>query len=162
MRRRCPLPSYLLCTRRSSRWWQDWAARPAEIASRVSFAGGSFLDADPTTNGLPQNAPTYVIRHVLWDWSDAEVVSILRNVRAAMDADGRAKAAGRTLLLCEMLLARRPRQYARQTSMQLLVLNNGFIRTEAHMGRLLQEAGFAPGAVHHMRAIDSIISASVP
>jgi hypothetical protein len=128
----------------------------------VSFVGGSFLDSNLATNNIPQNQPTYIIRHVLWDWSDAEVVEILSNVRAAMDADGNARMAGRKLFLCEMLLDERPRQYARQTSMQLLVLNNGFIRTEAHMIRLLTEAGFAAGEVHHMRAIDSIISATVP
>jgi hypothetical protein len=137
------------------------AALPADVASRVSFVGGSFLDADTSTNNIPQNAPTYIIRHVLFDWVDAEVVRIMRNVRAAMNADGNAKAAGRKLLLCEMLLAQKPTAYDRQISMQLHVLNNGFVRTEAHMIRLLQEAGFAVEGAHHMGAIDTIITSSV-
>jgi hypothetical protein len=137
------------------------ASLPAEVASRVSFVGGSFLDANLATNNIPQNQPTYIIRHVLFDWVDDEVVTIMRNVRAAMDADGNAKAAGRKLLLCEMLLAQKPTAYDRQISMQLHVLNNGFVRTEAHMMRLLKEAGFVVEGAHHMRAIDTIITSSV-
>jgi hypothetical protein len=132
------------------------------MSSRISFVGGSFLDSDLSTSNIPQNQPTYLIRHVLHDWTDAEVVSILSNVRSAMSADANMAAKTRKLLVCEMLLPERPTQFVRQTSMQLLTLNNGFVRTQAHMIRLIEQAGFKVEKVHHMRAVDSIIEATVP
>lgn len=131
------------------------------MSTRVSFVSGSFLDQDLSTSNIPQNQSTYLIRHVLFDWTDAEVLVILQNVRNAMNADGAANKAGRKLVLCEMLLPEQPTQYIRQISMQVLVLNNGYIRTQAHMTRLMEEAGFVIKGVHHMRAVDSIIEAHV-
>lgn len=102
---------------------------------------------------MPQGKPTYIIRHVLHDWTDDEVIQILSNVRQAMP-----KQNGR-LLLVEMLLRPDSSRFVRQSSMQLLALNSGITRTQEEMEALVVRAGFKVANVTHMRAVDSVIEA---
>ncbi|KAF7346966.1 S-adenosyl-L-methionine-dependent methyltransferase [Mycena venus] len=139
---------------------QAWSALPPQSSSRVSFAPGNFLAPTLTETGLPLGQPTYLIRHVLHDWTDAEVLCILRNVRAAMLASA-TRAPEQKLLVCEMLLRPDSSRFVRTTSMQLLALNNGVTRTLAAMRALIEQAGFVVREVHHMRAVDSIIEAVI-
>ncbi|KAI0635107.1 S-adenosyl-L-methionine-dependent methyltransferase [Trametes polyzona] len=153
-----------------------WETQSEDARRRVSFVAGDFLA--PTLEGtrLPCGQPTYLIRHVLHDWTDEQVIAILRNVRAAMLAPpppptghpasdsgvapvGSARRAPK-LLVCEMLLQERSGRFAYTTSLQVLALNNGIIRTEAEMVALLEKAGFTVAVVHAMRAVDTIIEAT--
>ncbi|KIP03658.1 hypothetical protein PHLGIDRAFT_130017 [Phlebiopsis gigantea 11061_1 CR5-6] len=134
-----------------------WAAQPPAARARVSFAAGDFLAPSLAETGLPCGHPTYLIRHVLHDWTDDQVVAILRAVRGAMLAPG--GAAAPTLLLCEMLLQATSARFVHTTSLQLLALNNGATRTEDEMRALVGRAGFRVVRVHAMRAVDSIIEA---
>lgn len=139
---------------------QTWAAQPASAQSQVTFVPGNFLAPTLEETKIPQGKPTYLIRHVLHDWTDDEVVAILKNVRAAMTA-GRSDSAGPgTLLLCEMLLRPASSRFVRTTSMQLLALNDGVTRTDAEMVKLVETAGFEVRRIHDMRAVDSIIEAT--
>ncbi len=111
---------------------------------------------------LPVGTPTYVIRPVLHDWSDEDVLHILKHVHTAMsmcpisDSGGRSK-----LILCEMLLRADSHRFTRTTSMQLLALNSGLTRTETEMIRLVERAGFSVIKSHRMRAVDTIIEATI-
>ncbi|EKM48202.1 uncharacterized protein PHACADRAFT_214909 [Phanerochaete carnosa HHB-10118-sp] len=134
--------------RRVNRLRLAWSTQPAVAQTRVSFAAGDFLAPTLDATGLPRGQPTYLIRHVLHDWTDDEAAGILGNVRAAMiasDAAGTRKAQGQApkLLLCEMLLQERSGRFVYTTSMQALSLNNGRTRTEAEMCGLLKRAGFS-------------------
>lgn len=62
----------------------------AGLAGRCRAMSGSFLES------VPDEADTYVIKHVLHDWDDAGVQTIFRNIRAAMGDGDR-------LLILEML-----------------------------------------------------------
>jgi hypothetical protein len=126
---------------------------PPAISSHLSFAGGNFLASSFSDTNIPHGKPTYIIRHVLHDWTDDEVVHILSNVRQAMP-----KQNGR-LLLVEMLLRPDSSRYVRQTSVQLLALNSGITRTQEAMEALVVRAGFKVSRVTHMRAVDSVIEA---
>jgi hypothetical protein len=139
---------------------QAWGALPSKSSSRVSFAPGNFLASTLAETGLPLGQPTYLIRHVLHDWTDAEVLAILRNVRAAMVASV-TRIPGQKLLVCEMLVRPDSSRFVRTTSMQLLALNNGVTRTLDAMRALIEEAGFVIRKVHNMRAVDSIIEAGI-
>ncbi|KAJ7210105.1 S-adenosyl-L-methionine-dependent methyltransferase [Mycena pura] len=140
-----------------------WSALSPQVSSRVSFVPGNFLAPTLAETGLPLGQPTYLIRHVLHDWTDAEVLSILGNVRAAMLASPTrvVPLPEQKLLVCEMLLRPDSSRFVRTTSMQLLALNNGVTRTLAAMHALIEQAGFVVRGVHHMRAVDSIIEAVV-
>lgn len=119
---------------------------------------GDFLAPSLHETHIPQGQPTYLIRHVLHDWTDEQVVTILKNVRQAMLATPSSNAVPK-LVLCEMLLRKLSPRFVRTTSMQLLALNNGVTRTEAEMIRLVEKAGFKVEKVHHMRSVDSIVEA---
>lgn len=106
-------------------------------------------------SGVPQGKPTYIIRHVLHDWTDEEVVHILSIVRQAMPKDTC------RLLIVEMLLRPDSSRFVRTTSMQLLALNNGITRTQEAMEDLVRKAGFKVASVTRMRAVDSVIEAVV-
>jgi hypothetical protein len=108
-----------------------------------------------TETQIPLGKPTYIIRHVLHDWTDDEVVHILRHVHQAVsEHKGR-------LLLVEMLLRPDSSRFVRTTSMQLLALNNGITRTQEEIIALVVQAGFRVADVTHMRAVDSVIEAVV-
>ncbi|KZT20604.1 S-adenosyl-L-methionine-dependent methyltransferase [Neolentinus lepideus HHB14362 ss-1] len=127
-----------------------WSAQAPSESSRVSFVSGSFMVADD----LPKGHPTYVVRHVLHDWTDDEAVAILSNVRAVMEPASR-------LVVCEMLLHPDASRFVRTISMQLLALNNGITRTQGEMMQLVEKAGFKITKVNYMRAADSIIEAVI-
>jgi len=102
--------------------------------------------------------PTYIIRHVLLDWRDEEVVQILKAVRKAMlVATGDVKP---KLLVCDMVCREDSPRFVYQMSMQLLGLNNGITRTEGHMVKLVEAAGYKVEKVVAMRAVDFIIEAT--
>jgi hypothetical protein len=61
------------------------------VADRCEVAGGSFLDS------VPAGGDAYLLKRVLYAWSDADSVAILRAVRAAMHDHSR-------LLLIEPVL----------------------------------------------------------
>ena len=63
------------------------------------------------------------------------------------------------LLLCEMLLQEDSSIFAYTTSVQVLALNNGIVRTESDMVSLLVRAGFGDVKKHALRAADCILEA---
>ncbi|KAG6907938.1 hypothetical protein DXG01_006796 [Tephrocybe rancida] len=138
---------------------KTWAAQPESSSARISFTAGNFLAPSLEETCIPRGLPTYLIRHVLHDWTDDQVVMILNNVRQAMLA-APGPASDAKLVVCEMLLRDSSARFVRTTSMQLLALNNGVTRTEIEMVRLVEKSGFKVTNVHHMRAVDSIIEAS--
>lgn len=110
---------------------------------------------------IPLGQPTYLIRHVLHDWTDDQVLVILKAVKSAMLAIiGNDGSTSPKLVVCEMLLQDSSSRFVRTTSIQLLAVNNGITRTEKEMVVLLKEAGFLVNNVHPMRAVDYIIEAS--
>ncbi|KAF8516485.1 S-adenosyl-L-methionine-dependent methyltransferase [Gautieria morchelliformis] len=132
-----------------------WTARLPEMLKRVSFVPGNFMASTFEESNIPEGKPTYVIRHVLHDWKDDEVVFILSQVRQAMLSS---KSSCR-LLVVEMLLQPTSSRFVRTTSMQLLALNNGVTRTQQEIENLVCKAGFRVETVTHIRALDSVIEA---
>ncbi|KAI0324082.1 S-adenosyl-L-methionine-dependent methyltransferase [Cubamyces sp. BRFM 1775] len=154
-----------------------WASQSPDVQGRVTFVAGDFLAPTLDATRIPRGEPTYLIRHVLHDWTDEEVVRILKNVHAAMvspplpttarshEGDALPQQSSSTqartpkLLLCEMVLREDSGRFAYTTSIQVLALNNGIVRTEKEMYALLAQAGFRVVATHTMRAVDTIIEA---
>lgn len=139
-----------------------WKTQPASSRERVTFVEGDFLAPTLEATRIPCGQPTYLLRHVLHDWTDDQVVAILRNVRRAMVAQpppADSVSATPKLLVCEILLQSDSGRFAYTTSMQLLTLNNGVVRSQEEMVELLKKAGFKAVVTHTMRAVDTIIEA---
>ncbi|KAF9446748.1 S-adenosyl-L-methionine-dependent methyltransferase [Macrolepiota fuliginosa MF-IS2] len=128
----------------------------------VTFQPGNFMAPTFEGSSIPAGKATYIIRHVLHNWSDDGVLHILKQVRHAMSlhvTDG--SAVQPKLILCETLLLPTSNRFVRAASMQILSMSNGWTRTEADMIQLLDTAGFIAVKTHRMRADDSIVEATL-
>ncbi|KAF8057596.1 S-adenosyl-L-methionine-dependent methyltransferase [Lyophyllum atratum] len=136
-----------------------WGAKPQWMQDRVSFVAGDFMKPSPADSKIPTaagGAGTYVIRHVLHDWSDPQVIEILKHVRNAM-LEASSPAQTPKLVVVEMMLTESSSRFTRTTSLQLLSLNGGITRTQVEFRRLFDEAGFAVESVHEVRGVDLIV-----
>jgi len=101
------------------------------IADRCRCAGGDFFES------IPADGDGYLISNVLHDWSDEQVVRILRNCAAAMHPQA-------TLLISEWVLreGRGPDPVSTALDLQmLLVTDGGKERTQSEFAELLDRAG---------------------
>lgn len=57
--------------------------RELGVEDRCEIVGGNFFES------VPSGADAYVLKYILHDWSDEQVVTILRNCREAMSTDAR-------------------------------------------------------------------------
>jgi len=114
---------------------QESAIRAAESGrggslSRCELVAGDFF------NRVPSGGDTYILKRVLFDWTDDEAVNILENCRKAADGDAR-------LLIIEPLIGSRNEQTpAHLYDITFLVLLTGRVRTVDEYSALLSRAGF--------------------
>ncbi len=114
---------------------QESAIRAAESGrggslSRCELVAGDFF------NRVPSGGDTYILKRVLFDWTDEEAVKILENCRKAADGDAR-------LLIIEPLIGSRNEQTpAHLYDITFLVLLTGRVRTVDEYSALLRRAGF--------------------
>jgi hypothetical protein len=134
----------------------------AGLAGRVEFVAGSFFDR------VPAGGDVYILSRVLHNWSDADAVRLLRQVRAAAGGAGR-------LLVFESLLepaadaeagASQPGgqvQSAQLIDLLILLMLPGSDRTSGEYAGLLGQAGFEVKAVRsapiRARQAESVIEA---
>jgi hypothetical protein len=101
----------------------------AGLGDRCVFAGGDML------REVPPGADTYMLKGVLHNWPDDDVVTVLRNCRQAMTADGR-------LLLIEWLVPTGDTRHpSKVVDLSMLFVYGGRERTEQEYAVLLAEAG---------------------
>ena len=100
------------------------------VAERVQIETGSFFDS------VPAGGDAYVLKHVIHDWPDDEAVRILRNLRAACEANT-------TVLLVELVIPAHDREFmGKWADLEMLLGTNGRERTAAEYRALLGRAGF--------------------
>ena len=118
-----------------------------EAAARCEIVGGNFFES------VPSSGDTYILSHVLHDWSDAEALSILRNCRSAIAPDGR-------LLVIEPVIPPGNDPHpGKLLDLILLVTTSGRERSLEEHGTLLAEAGFRLRRVITREQAASIIEA---
>ena len=94
-----------------------------------------LVAADFFTDALPA-AAVYVLMEIIHDWSDADAVRILSNIR-------RSAPEGASVLIIETVLDdERPRDPARTLDIVMLALTGGRERTPAEYSSLFERAGF--------------------
>ncbi|MGC2499143.1 MAG: methyltransferase, partial [Acidobacteriaceae bacterium] len=121
------------------------AAR-ARFAKEKNGARCELVTAD-LMERVPAGADVCMLKHVLHGCDDAEAVTMLKNVRAAM-------AEGGTLLVVEFILPRVVREtdphleVRLMSDLNMLAVTGGRERSEEEWRRLLEAAGFRMVGVH--------------
>jgi O-methyltransferase domain/Dimerisation domain len=97
---------------------------------RCEFIPGNFFDS------VPLGGETYVLKRVLPDWTDEEVIKILENCRRAMASQA-------PLLIIDALIGPPNQQNPGHLyDMTFLVLLGGRVRTHGEYSALLDQTGF--------------------
>ncbi len=115
---------------------------------RCQLIAGDFFSSVPTAGD------TYVLKRVLFDWTDEEAVKILTNCRRAMNSDAR-------LLIIEPLIGK-PNEPspAHLYDMTFLVMLHGRLRTADEYAALLDQAGFRVQRIIPTASEVSVLQAS--
>jgi len=99
------------------------------LAGRCEFVPGDFFQS------VPAGGDAYVLKNIIHDWNDEKAITILRNCREAMPADGR-------VLIVEMVVQPgNDPSPAKMFDITMLVAEGGQERTEVEQQRILQAAG---------------------
>jgi SAM-dependent methyltransferase len=117
------------------------------LAARCETVGGDFFHA------VPSGADAYVLSHIVHDWPETQILSILARIREAIAPEGR-------LLIVESVMPADDTPHpARMLDMLMLMLTGGRERTEAEYAELLERAGFRLARVIPTRSPVSVIEA---
>ena len=118
------------------------------LGERVGIVGGNFFER------VPEEGDAYVLKHIIHDWSDEQSVTILRNIAAAMDPDGR-------VLIVEIVMPDEGHPHpAKFMDVNMLAMTEGGCeRTEAEYAALLEAAGLQLVDIHPTAGIASIVEA---
>jgi hypothetical protein len=114
--------------------------QPSAIEAAKAGRGGPLprcqLVAQDFFDGVPPGGDTYVLKRILFDWTDEEALRILKNCRRAMNSAAR-------LLIIEPLVGAPNEQCpAHLYDMTFLVMLHGRLRTVDEYSGLLGQAGF--------------------
>ncbi len=122
----------------------------AGLAERCQFAVGDFFES------VPSGADTYLLRHIIHDWSDDQALTILKNCRTAMNSGSR-------LLIAEYVLPDGPESFhGKWFDLAMMVVTGGQERTESEYRKLLDQSGFRWVRVIPTSTELSIIEATKP
>lgn len=119
------------------------------VADRCTVVGGDFL------RSVPAGGDTYILKHIIHDWSDDECVTILANCRAGMREGGK-------VLIVEMVVPdRNVHAISKFLDLEMLLFLTGRERTEAEYRDLLKRSGFELNRVVPTRSPYSVIEGVV-
>jgi hypothetical protein len=116
---------------------------------RCQLVPGDFFD------DVPSGGDAYILKRVLFDWTDEQALRILKNCRRVMNSDAR-------LLIIEPLIGPPNEQCpAHLFDMTFLVMLHGRLRTADEYSDLLGQAGFRPQRVVPTESDVSILEACI-
>jgi hypothetical protein len=107
----------------------------AGLSEKVTGVGGSFFES------VVGGADLYMAKNIIHDWDDEKSITILRNIRKVIPADGR-------LLLVEVMVgpANVP-EPGKFMDVNMLAMTGGRERTAGEFAALFAESGFKLGRV---------------
>jgi hypothetical protein len=117
------------------------------VADRVQILSGSFFES------VPAGHDAYLLSHIIHDWDDGENATILKNVREAMNPDGK-------LLIVEMVLPEGDAPHmGKMLDMMMMLVPGGEERTSAEYAELLEPNGFRLNRVVPTDSAVSVVEA---
>ena len=121
-------------------------------AGTASETFDSFIDF--TFDAVPAGHDAYILSHIIHDWDEDQCLTILRNCRNAIAADGR-------LLIVEMVLPEGDTPHpGKMLDMMMLVGPGGQERTPSEYSSLLSKADFEMTRVVPTNSDVSIVEAA--
>jgi hypothetical protein len=116
------------------------------VSERVERVAGDFFDSVP-------RADAYVMKHIIHDWDDERAITILKNINAAMGADGK-------VLVVETVVPEgNEPHYSKLLDLEMLTSPGGVERTAEEYAALLSEAGLRLTRIIPTRSPFSIVEA---
>src|SRR3954470_7141889 len=116
-------------------------------SARITIEPGDFFEH------VPANADAYVLSHIIHDWDDPRCLTILGNIRKAMNPSAR-------LLIVEMVLTAGDSPHpGKMLDMVMLAQTGGAERSAAEYEHLLARAGFRLAGVIPTNSAVSIVEA---
>jgi len=124
---------------------RNWQGAPD--AARLEAKGGSFFESVPVGGDL------YLLKHILHDWKDADCVTIMKNVRAALKTGAR-------VMVIEMILPEDSSPHPGWSlDMTMMMVTGGRERTLSEFTKLLAHAGLKVNRVIPTQSPVSMIEA---
>lgn len=120
------------------------------LDARVECVGGDFFES------VPSGGDTYLLKHILHDWSDEQCLLILRNIAAGMDPQGR-------VLAIETVMPESTDPHpAKFMDVNMLAMTEGGCeRTESEYAELFDAAGLRLVRTHPTAGPVSIVEAAL-
>jgi hypothetical protein len=116
------------------------------VADRCETASGDFFKAVPVGDA-------YLLAHIVHNWNDEQVTSILRTIRASIPADGR-------LLIVEAPVpVDDAPHFAKDLDIRLLTMHEGRERTVPEYEGILAAAGFRLTSIDDLYRGETLITA---
>ena len=104
--------------------------RHSEVLSRLEFQSGDFFVS------VPRGGDGYIMKHIIHDWDDERALSILRNIKRAMNPHGK-------IVLVELVInSDNTPDLGKFVDIEMLVSPGGKERTAAEYEDLFARAGF--------------------
>jgi hypothetical protein len=100
------------------------------VSERIETVAGDFF------KGVPANADAYIMKHIIHDWDDEQAIAILRNIRQAVQQNGKA------LLVETVVPDGNEAHYSKLLDLEMLVSPGGVERTAEEYRELFAAAGF--------------------
>jgi len=121
------------------------------LSHRCEAVGGNFLEA------LPEGADAYLFKHVLRDWDDQGVRTMLGNCRKAMPENG-------TLLIVDAVVnpANGTDRLVKLIDVQMMVDAGGGLRTLSEFEQIFADTGFEIVKIHKTMSLDADIIEAKP
>ncbi len=117
------------------------------LANRCHATTGDFFKA------VPPGGDAYIMKHIIHDWNDAQAITILKNIRAAMNPGGR------VILLESVLAPDNQPDFGKIIDLEMLLMPGGRERTEQEFRDLFQRAGFTLTRIVSTKSPLSVVEA---
>jgi hypothetical protein len=122
-------------------------ARDIAKSDRLEFATGDFFAS------VPSGGDAYIMKHIIHDWDDERALTILKNIRKAMNPGGR-------VLVVEAVIAEGNNQdFGKLLDIEMLVSPGGKERTAAEYEELFSRAGLRLTRIVPTKSPYSVIEA---
>ena len=123
------------------------ARQTTSVGDRCDYATGDFFVSVPT------GGDAYIMKHIIHDWDDERALTILKNIRQAMNPGGR------VLVVESVIVDGNGQDFGKLLDIEMLVSPGGKERTAAEYEELLSRAGLRLTRIVPTKSPYSVIEA---